>query len=65
MQLPLFQEYEKKDKQLNFRVSETEYLHLHNLCKTHGISVTTFIREAMNYYAVKHYSDSYKEQLTA
>lgn len=58
MQPQLFQEYEKKDKQLNFRVSESEYLHIHELCESHGISVTTFIRKAMNYYAKKHYFDS-------
>lgn len=58
METRLLQEYERRDKRINFRVSEDEYSSIHKLCKTHDISVTTFIRNAMNDYAARKFSNA-------
>ncbi len=59
----LIQEYERKDKQFNFRLSTTEYETISELCKTHSLSTGEFMRKCINEYAANHYSDYCKARV--
>jgi predicted DNA binding CopG/RHH family protein len=63
MKLQLIQEYEKKSKQFNFRLSSEEYQVIYKLCKKHNLCIGEFIRKCINEYASKNYSEYCKERV--
>ena len=53
----LIQQYDKRNKQINFRLSSNEYKVLCQLCNDSDISVGEFVRRCINDYAEKHYEE--------
>lgn len=64
MKAQLVQEFERKSRQFNFRLSPNEHKTIHELCKKHNLSTGEFIRRCINDYASKHYSEYCKTRVT-
>ena len=65
MKTQLVQQYERKSKQFNFRLSHEEYKAIYQLCEKHNLSTGEFIRKCINEYASKHYSEYCRARVAA
>ena len=63
--LNLVQEYERKTKQFNIRLSEQEYKTIYKLCKEKNLSKGEFIRKCINEYASNYYSEYCIKRISA